>query len=49
LNPQKGKDMTTVRFAEYMNSEHKYELLLANECKKGSGFVYSYEVRRRQN
>ena len=40
--------MTTVRFAEHMNNEYKFELLLADESKKWSGFVHSYKVSRRQ-
>lgn len=41
--------MTTVRFAEYMNSEYKYELLRAEYSKEELDFVHSYKVRRRQN
>ena len=40
--------MTTVRFAKHMNSEYGYELLLACESKKWSGFVHSYKVSERQ-
>ena len=45
---RKGKEMTTVRFAYYLNSESHYESLLAYNHKEWSDLVYSFKVGQRQ-
>ena len=46
VSPQKGKDMTTVRFAYYLNSECYYESLSAFDSKEWSGFMRSYKIKQ---
>ena len=43
--PQKGKDMTTVRFAYYLNSECHNESL-KDDRKEWSNFVCSFKIKQ---
>lgn len=47
--PQKGKDMTVVRFAYYLNSEKNYESLLEAKRSGWSGLSYSFKVKQKEN
>ena len=47
-NPRKGKDMTTVRFAYYLNSESHYESLSESKHEEWSGFMRSFKVKQSQ-
>ena len=47
-NPRKGKDMTTVRFAYYLNSESYYESLSESKHEEWSGFMRSFKVKQSQ-
>jgi len=47
-NPQKGKDMMTVRFAYYVNSEYDHESLSEYSSKEWSGFICSFKVKQIQ-
>ena len=44
-SPQKGKDMTTVRFAYYLNSEY-YNESLKDDKKEWSSFVRSFRIKQ---
>ena len=44
----KGKDMTTVRFAYYLNSESHYESLIDYKHEEWSVFMHSFKVKQRQ-
>ena len=46
VNPRKGKDMTTVRFAYYLNSESHYESLSESKHEEWSGFMRSFKVKQ---
>ena len=46
LNPRKGKDMTTVRFAYYYKNECHYESLSEASSKEWSGFMCSFKVKQ---
>ncbi len=45
---QKGKAMTTVRFAYVLNSERHYDLITTDKCREWSDFVCSYKIKSRQ-
>ena len=45
---RKGKNMTTVRFAYYLNSESYYESLSESKYEEWSGFMRSFKVKQRQ-
>ena len=45
---RKGKEMTAVRFAYYLNSESHYESLVEYKYEEWSGFMRSFKVKQRQ-
>ena len=45
---RKGKNMTTVRFAYYLNSESYYKSLSESKHEEWSGFMCSFKVNQRQ-
>ena len=45
---RKGKDMTTVRFAYYLNSESHYESLSESKHEEWSSFMRSFKVKQSQ-
>ena len=45
---RKGKDMTTVRFAYYLNSESHYESLSESKHEEWFGFMRSFKVKQSQ-
>ena len=47
-NPRKGKNMMTVRFAYYLNSESYYESLSESKHEEWSGFMRSFKVKQSQ-
>ena len=47
--PQKGKDMTVVRFATYLNNEKHYESLPATERAEWFHLSYSFKKKQKEN
>ena len=45
---ERKKEMTTVRFAYYLNSESHYESLVEYKYEEWSGFMRSVKVKQRQ-
>ena len=48
MNPRKGNDMTTVRFAYYYKNERHYESLSESSSKEWSDFIRSFKVKQSQ-
>ena len=47
--PQKGTDMTVVRFASYLNNEKQYESLSIAKYEEWSGLSYSFKTKQIEN
>ena len=44
---RKGKEMTTVRFAYYLNSESYYESLVNSNYEEWYSFMRSFKIKQR--
>ena len=49
MKPRKGKDMTVVRLASYLNSEKHFESLYATKHEEWSGLSCSYKIKPIEN